>query len=113
MIPDGRQVAIRSLSPAMIDIGSFQNEDIDPVPVAARVWGTGSFASYWVSDMLAVRSLCGRVQPAAHRWCLLSLLCGRLFQQPCLLDSPLAKSSPVSTAASHPVVTFFLISFPR
>jgi len=31
----------------------WSNEDIDPVPVAARVWGTGSFASYWVSDMLA------------------------------------------------------------
>ncbi|KAM0753513.1 hypothetical protein T439DRAFT_345959 [Meredithblackwellia eburnea MCA 4105] len=44
----------------------WSNHDIDPVPVAARVWGTGTFGkgpfnfiprrastSYWVSDMLA------------------------------------------------------------
>jgi cytosine/uracil/thiamine/allantoin permease len=36
------------------DVDFTQNEDIDPVPVKARIWGTGSFASYWVSDMLAV-----------------------------------------------------------
>lgn len=31
----------------------WSNRDIDPAPVALRTWGIGSFASYWVSDMLA------------------------------------------------------------
>jgi NCS1 family nucleobase:cation symporter-1 len=31
----------------------WSNADIDPAPVALRIWGTGSFAAYWVSDMLA------------------------------------------------------------
>jgi len=40
----------------MTQIFGTQNEDIDPVPVKERVWGIGTFASYWISDMLAVRT---------------------------------------------------------
>ena len=55
MTRDGRHVNF-SLLVQLLLMSLPQNEDIDPVPVAARIWGIGSFASYWVSDMLAVCS---------------------------------------------------------
>jgi hypothetical protein len=101
MIHDGRQVVCQHPAKQLLSL-FLQNKDIDPAPVAARVWGTSSFASYWVSDMLAVYTLILDLnQLLADRLLTPSLLCGRLSRQPCLSDSPLVKSFPVSLMVSH------------
>lgn len=85
---------------------NLQNADIDPVPVAARVWGIGSFASYWVSDMLAVCYPVPSIIPYGSLYLVPSLLCGRPSQLPCLSDSLPVKSSPVSLVTCHIALTY-------
>ena len=101
MIHDGRQVIFHHPAGQSLSL-YLQNKDIDPAPVAARVWGPSSFAAYWVSDMLSVYTLIlGHIQLFADRLQITSLLCGRLSRQPCLSDSLPVKSFPVGLVISH------------